>query len=528
MEQNVLKPVRSPAEGTLPRRTALASQWVLPFVGIVLVLFLAFYNPVDFPTIWYDEGSYLHVPKALVSFGVYADYSSDGFRYYGPSVGVGPTVLLPVAGVFKLFGIGLLQARLLVSIYLVAAVLVFYRLASFLGGRRLAWAATALLISSHGVGLLNYGREVLGEVPGLFFLLSAFLLWFKSWERSSWPRLILIGVLFGLAAITKDQYLLVLAPALLIAWLANLFYYRSAPQRVFLAPGILTLGLFLLWQAVMVIYLGPANALENYALLQQTTAGAALVFSPSLIASSLAHLVELKVYLGLLLPVLVYSGLLVIPRRKEAHQWAVLYILVLCNLAWFVLASIGWIRYAFPGLSVASLFVARFFSNITDGFRLNMQALWKGILEGSVSTARPALQAAFLFWLAVMIAVPFFQTVKGILLPPSNDAVTAAAYISDNIPKNVIIETWEPEMQFLTDNLYHSPPNSLLDRAVAYIWRSGPWPRGFYNYLQEDHPQYILIGNFAKWVMLYPAAILNTQYRIVMTVGAYDLYERNP
>ncbi len=510
------------------RRALAAVPWVTPLVAIALVLFMAFYHLVEYPVIWFDEGSYLHVPKALIQTGVYADYSSDGFRYYGPSVGVGPTVLLPVAGMFKLFGVGLLQARLVVSVFLVATILVFFRLASFLGGRRLAWIAAALLVSSRGVSLLMYGREVLGEVPGLFFLLSGFAVWFSSWERSSWRRLALAGILLGLAAVTKDQYLLIAGPALLAAWLANLFYYRSASQRVFLIPGLVALGCFLLWQVVMVIYLGPANARQNFALLRQTTAGAALVFSPSLMASSLAQLAGLQVYLGLLLPVLVYGALLVLPRRKQAHQWFVLYILVVFNLVWFVVASIGWIRYAFPGLALASLFVARFFSDLTAGFRLDIPALWAGIRKRQSTLGRPALQAAFLLWLAVMIALPFGQTLKEIVLPPPNDAQAMAEYLDAHIPKNVIVETWEPEMEFLTDHLYHSPPNSLLASAVAFIWQGGNWPRDNYHYLQEAHPKYILIGNFAKWVLLYPAAILNTQYTIIKTVGAYDLYVRNP
>ena len=77
---------------------------------------------------WFDEGSHLHVPKTLVKYGVYADISSEGFRYYGPTIGVGPTVMLPIAAMFKVFGVGLLQARIVIAFYLLAAVYVFYRL----------------------------------------------------------------------------------------------------------------------------------------------------------------------------------------------------------------------------------------------------------------------------------------------------------------------------------------------------------------------------------------------------------------
>ena len=77
-------------------------------LAVAMLVFLALYNLTDYPLTWFDEGSHLHVPKTIVRFGEYADYSSEGFRYYGPTVGVGPTVMLPIAGVFRLFGIGLL------------------------------------------------------------------------------------------------------------------------------------------------------------------------------------------------------------------------------------------------------------------------------------------------------------------------------------------------------------------------------------------------------------------------------------
>jgi len=152
----------------------------LPLIGLAFVFVLAFTNLVDFPLTWFDEGSHLHVPKTLVRFGVYADYSRDGFRYFGPTIGVGPTVMLPIAAAFKLFGIGLFQARVIMALYLVGAVIVFYGLARLLGGPRLALVATALLVVTPGLGLVEYGRQVLGEVPGLLFTLAGFC-------YSRWP-----------------------------------------------------------------------------------------------------------------------------------------------------------------------------------------------------------------------------------------------------------------------------------------------------------------------------------------------------
>jgi len=140
----------------------------LRLAALAGVLVLAVINLTNYPTPWYDEGSHLHVPKAVVTMGQYADYSSDGLRYYGPTIGVGPTVLLPVAAVFEVAGIGLLPARLVVVAYLLGLMVCFFGLARSLGRERLAWVAAALLLASRGVDLLVYGREVLGEVPAFF------------------------------------------------------------------------------------------------------------------------------------------------------------------------------------------------------------------------------------------------------------------------------------------------------------------------------------------------------------------------
>jgi 4-amino-4-deoxy-L-arabinose transferase-like glycosyltransferase len=136
----------------------------LGIAAALLLFVLVFWNLDRYPLTWYDEGSHLHVPKTLVTHGVYADISSEGYRYYGPTVGVGPTVMLPIAGVFRIAGIGLLQARIIPALYLVAALVCFWGLAVALHGRRYAFWATALLASSTSVGLVLYGRQALGEV----------------------------------------------------------------------------------------------------------------------------------------------------------------------------------------------------------------------------------------------------------------------------------------------------------------------------------------------------------------------------
>ena len=492
-------------------------------IGVLLVYFFVFHNLTRFPTPWFDEGSHLHVPKTLVRFGEYADISSDGFRYYGPTIGVGPTVMLPIAAVFKLFGVGLLQARLVMALYLLAAVYTFYRLTEHLSGKWVAWIALALLISSRSVLFLEYGRQVLGEVPGFFFLILALYLWFSKWNENDWKRLSLIGLFFGLAMITKYQYLLFLAPTLILSWGLDIFYYKTSTHRNFLIPGIVAAGSFGIWQVITLQYLGPATAIENLALLRASAEGAAFNFNLTQLAANFGVLSSRAVYLEALFPALIYGFFISIPRNRDGQKSSVIFLLVALNLVWFVVASIGWIRYAVLGLTLSSIFIARLFSDITDGFKFDWSAGWfKSLFE-----VKNAYRFAVTLWLLAIIMIPMAKNVLDIALPGPNYAKQMSGYLDENVPQDSVIETWDPEMGFLTDHNYHYPPNALLAVAIDQVNYGGEPVQDRYDFLQTQTPEYLLMGEFSKWTEIYPYDYVQANYQLMQSFGDYDLYRLN-
>ena len=490
--------------------------------GVLAVYFLVFHNLTRFPAPWFDEGSHLHVPKTLVKYGVYADISSEGFRYYGPTIGVGPTVMLPIAAMFKVFGIGLLQARIVMALYLLAAVYVFYRLVDHLAGRWVAWIALALILSSRSVLILDYGRQLLGEVPGLFFILLAIYLWFSKWNENDWKRLALIGLLFGLAMITKYQYLLFLAPTLILSWLLDIFYYKTSSHRNFLVTGIIAAGSFGVWQLLTLQYLGPSTAMENLALLRASAEGAAFNFNLTQLAANFGELTSRAVYLGALVPALIYGLFISLPRTRDGQKWSVIFLLVALNLVWYVVASIGWIRYAFLGLTLSSIFIARLFSEITGGFKFDWDTGW----FRSLFEIRNASKFAISLWLLAIIMIPLAKTVLEIAAPGPAYAQQMSAYLDANVAQDAVIETWDPEMGFLTDHNYHYPPNALLAVAVDQVYYDGEPVQDRYDFVQTEHPDYLLAGEFSKWTEIYPLGELIGEYELVQTFGNYDLYER--
>lgn len=512
-----------------------ALTWAkLALVGgaAILMLFLFFYRLTDYPKTWFDEGSHLHVPKALVTMGVYADYSSEGLRHYGPTIGVGPTVMLPIAGAFQVAGIGLLQARLVMVLYLAAALVLMLLLARWLLGMRAAWVVAALLLTSPAIDMVDYGRQVLGEVPGLAFMAAGFLLWFVRWRKARWWELMLVGVLLGLSVVTKYQYLLVLGATLLLAWGMNLLRFKRS-QRLFLIPGIVTAAIFGMWQLFTLVYLGPATIGENLAALREFTAGAAAVFSQELMLRSLNELFSAKSFLWMLFPALGYSAWWLLrphpPTQSDAaaedrrHQLAILYALVIINLLWYVAASVSWLRYAFVGLAFATFFVALTFADLTANFSLSR--LWEASkVKGQ--RGRSYVGLALLLLLAAIIVAPGARLTVRIATAPPDDSAQMAQVMNATVPRDALVETWEPQMGFLTDHRYHYPPQLLLNRTVRQKWLGETGVANLYDFAGLN-PEYVLVGEFSRWVGVYPVERLQAAgYELVESLGQYELYQR--
>jgi hypothetical protein len=84
---------------------------------LALAAFLLFYNLDLNPRPWQDEGAVASVAKSLVQNGVYATKTSDGYETYGGVQSVGPTVVLPIALAYRLWGVGLVQGRWVMALY---------------------------------------------------------------------------------------------------------------------------------------------------------------------------------------------------------------------------------------------------------------------------------------------------------------------------------------------------------------------------------------------------------------------------
>lgn len=499
---------RAPAEAgplTAPQTWERAALITL----VALAALLALINLPYAPPTWFDEGSHLHVPKTLVRYGVYADISSEGFRYFGPTIGVGPTVMLPVALAFQVAGVGLLQARLVIVVYLALALLGLFLLARRLYGLQVALLTVLLALASRTLrfeGMVEYGRQVLGEVPGVAFLIAGLLAYAAGLFQPERSRryALLAGLAFGLALVTKNQFVLIVPPTLVLLAALDLAYYRAGNWWLRLAPPIIAVACFGAWTLIMLTFFGPDGFAANLAKTRQAAGGAIFVFDPEASRRAVIYLVQ--VYGGLLIPGLLYSLWRSRKRGPQALAELAPSLMALLWIAWFV-TSLGWARYAFPAVVLGALAVAVLAVDTLRALAARRQRLLAGLVVA---------------YLALAILVPLGFSTR-VVLSPRDAAQRMAAFMDQNVPLDAIVETWEPELGLLTDHTYHYVPIELLDPAVRREWLGGP--PVVYDGL-DARPPYLLQGPFGSYTQIYPPETLTRDYQVIYSAEPYVLLQR--
>jgi 4-amino-4-deoxy-L-arabinose transferase-like glycosyltransferase len=518
-ERRVLAP--APALGSptgavaAPRASWRLGRTALVIAGCLVCATLLFVHLDRSPRTWFDEGSHLHVPKTLVQTGHYADRSSEGFRAFGPTVGVGPTVMLPIAAVFKIGGIGLLGARLVIALYTIIAIAAFVLLMNRLAGGRIALLAAVLMLAAPGLDFITTGRQVIGEVPALAYLLIGLLVWFTRDGTTGeigltrcTKRCMIAGGFFGLTIVTKGQLGIVLGPSLVLLAILALVWDRRIGLKQVMVPLIVMVAVFAAWELALLTIVTGGALRDNLVLLRQASGGSLIVIAPHRMIAGVRFLLGPQAYFALLIPALVYACARAVRRRMGVGE-LVLLVFTLVGLGWFVGASVAWPRYAFMPLALAALPIARL---VDDGLRL----LWRRMDRARLLA--PLAAVALGLFITASLGGQFHRT-----LTASDAPQQMAAYLNRTLPTSAIIETWEPELGLLTDHRYHYPPPSLLDQAVRHQWLGGP-PLTNYDPLAGG-ADYLIIGPFARYSGIYDEAAITARYRVIATVDDYTLFQ---
>lgn len=500
------------AGATLGTGIAAVLRQHVALLGLaVLVLALGVWHLDRYPRTWFDEGSYLEVSENFAERGLYASESADGSLDYAPVIGVGPSVLLPAAGVVKLAGTDLGAVRLVSVVYLLASTLLLYLISRKLFGRVAAVASAVVLLTLPSLDWIETGRQVLGEVPAVFFLLAGGSVAYRS---RSLAQAVVAGALLGLAMTTKGQYLLILPAAIIAVGAIDYLTERRYSARWYLTLLCAAGATYAIWFLTLLSIIGDGNIVENLRLLRQSSGGALLVFNVD------RMLAAWKLLLGpsslfLIAPATII-GAVAWWRADGAHKWALLALLTFQTLwlGWFTTASIAWPRYAFPGIAISMIFIGYLISLLVAQIRDHRAA---------EPIRHWASAAAMLSVIALLVIVAGWRELSPVVRVDQREPQHFAQIIDRTVPRTAVVDSWEPELTFLSDARIQYPPAGSLDTVVRATWLGSAWndrleitPRG----------EYLVVGPFARWVNAFPEAASTDAYQLIVSEGPYSLYKR--
>lgn len=499
------------------------------FLGLlILVIFILMgtYRLETFPPVWWDEGWTLAVARNWVEFGHYGQMLMGEPR--GPGLSAAFPVVAPVALSFKLFGVGVWQGRLPGLFFTLGAIGMLVYLAEVLYNRKVAVGTLVILLFSQGyvhVNPLLVGRQVLGEMPMMFYLLAGYVFSLFALKRSLW--FLLPAVFFwGIAIKTKAQVLpfwvislsLPLGVALLKRW------WKESLLLVLVLGGSWVVGGWVSRFQVMLVG-APIIAEAPLEGLYDVTA-LVLDFSARKSALIILIIIGLPTLAGF-----AYSGMKLIRsyRRVFEHKHQSLLSLALLGLGgswllWFVLFASPTFRYLFTPTFIGAVFISDMLFQLTQGFNIKktLMCISNGLRQHQISME--AIKAVTgLFIIEYGLLFMFFVVSQSVYNfgEPSLKEVTDYFRASELVDKT--IETYDSELFFLLDQKYHYPPD---EAHVVFIRQTllGEERVSVYDPMVVN-ADYLIVGWFSRMWDVYEKALEGNQYRLVLSTKIYQVYK---
>ncbi|MCG2694397.1 glycosyltransferase family 39 protein [Candidatus Parcubacteria bacterium] len=348
------------------------SNRILKKIDIIILAFLlavtfliGSYRLLQSPPVWYDEGLLMQVSENIAKYGEAVIQQSPDIHVSAGFISTGTPFLYPLAGAFKLFGIGLLEARSFMVFVMMLFVSIFYLSALKFFGRKQAVLTTLLLVFFSS--FYGNGKNVLGEIPGLLFLFLSLFFLYKL-EKNNFGEekyLFLAGIFSGLTASIKPIFLPFL-PAIFLGFIISKRLDKKYIFKIirFFIYGMIPILIWLKTQfgaedtlpTILKFYSNPyyipfkemmLNVFDNFLRFFKE-------FSP--------------IYFMAFFIIWIVGGLLSIKKKiKISIAEKIAFIFVLFILVAY-LRTLGWYRYFFPAHIVVLFFAPRYIKNIADTF----------------------------------------------------------------------------------------------------------------------------------------------------------------
>lgn len=455
----------------------------------VFVYLLAYGFP-DSPSPWFDEGINMGIAKSLVQKGVYSLQIGPERFIDEPSLLITTNypLLIFVAAVFRIFGSGLWQVKVIMSIFLALFVFLSYQFVRKNYGKYYALMSYALLIFF--LPLYGNGKSGLGEVPGLTYFLGGL---FLINGKKGW-RLFFAGLLFGLAAVTKSMYLLLIA-AVAVGEIYLAIKDRKSDYRrwlVLCAGAALPL---LIWAYTLL----PRQVSNDYLAKTFQLYSNPYQASDTFLQNLFRFVSEsTPIHFALLLIIVMIAKIR--SRRPLLEAEAILLVFIALNII-FYLRTVGWYRYFFPAhILLLLLFPAALFDAIESVKRDGRLKIYLPVLIFSLLLAA---QAGTL-WMNIQSSLYYNPVPRNF-----SEMADRSIGVNDNV---LVVEM--PEIAFLLHGnriwqRIHTNPHVVPDIDIL---KTNPYP------------EYIISQQWEEDEYLKTYLSLRSRYDLASEIGRYHLY----
>lgn len=213
------------------RFTKYAVSSVSLILAFAFLLYFSLNKLIETPPTWMDEGIIIETARNIASHGSPSIRISPTELVSGGYVTTSYTVTYPISILFKKYGVNIYSARIIMVIYLVLFAISSLLLSIKIGEKsKYSYILSLFLIVSFAP-LYGHGKNVLGEVPGMFYLfISIILISFlsdilnRTDIRIRYKILlnIITGIFIGLTIVTKPIFIL-LIPAIVLGLIVYIF-----------------------------------------------------------------------------------------------------------------------------------------------------------------------------------------------------------------------------------------------------------------------------------------------------------------
>lgn len=466
--------------------------------GIVLAVFFliaaAFYGFPDSPAPWFDEGINLGVAKSFAERGVFNLETGPGEYVSEKSLLITTNypLLFFISLSFKIFGVGLWPARMVMILFLFIFAWIFYKLADRYYGPNMAALGLILLVTF--LPFYGNGKSALGEIPGLTYFFAGILLFssVKTW------RIFLSGLFFGLAMATKPLFLL-----LGVGLAVGEIFFAVKNKKLEIKRWLVLAGGIIIPISLWIYTLLPPDA--SLAYLQKsfsyynnpynTEGQMAANLNKLFTESTPLHFLSL-------LAVFILSKILVRPAFWKKGE-IIMFIFMILNII-FYLRTVGWYRYFFPAHVLAIfLFPGAFFS-LADKLLIKLKF------------RKQIFYATLFILVAIQIAV-FKMNIGGAYYKDPLPRLSAEKINTLIEPRKSVLVIEFPELFFMLKG----------DRLYQYL-RANPHVVFGRDLLSGDNPpDYIVSSDWRGNFYLKNYDTLLKDYSVILKNARYNLYARH-